>query len=319
MAEIGYALSSEEHRPGDLVRYAAMAEEAGFTFAGLSDHYHPWTSRQGQAGFVWGTLGAIAQATDRLRVGTGVTCPTVRTHPAIVAQAAATAADLMPGRFFLGVGTGEALNEHILGDPWPPVDVRLEMLEDAVEIIRALWEGNLTTLENRHYVVHNARVYTLPDELPPVVVAASGGKSTEVAARIGDGIWGTTPDKDMLDQYASMGGTGMRIGQMTVCWAATEQEAVRTATEMWPNLAIPGQLSQDMPLPSHFEAAAELVTEEMVAGSIPVGPDPDQYVSSLREYLDAGYDHVYVHQIGPDQEGFIRFWRDEVAPKVNGT
>jgi G6PDH family F420-dependent oxidoreductase len=319
MAEIGYALSSEEHRPSDLVRYAVLAEEAGFTFAGLSDHYHPWTSTQGQAGFVWGTLGAIAQATDRLRVGTGVTCPTVRIHPAIIAQAAATAADLMPGRFFLGVGTGEALNEHILGDPWPPLDVRLEMLEDAVEVIRELWKGNLTTLENRHYVVHNARVYTLPEELPPIVVAASGGKSTEVAARIGDGIWGTTPDAEMLEQYGSQGGTGMRIGEMTVCWAATEDEAVRTATEMWPNLAIPGQLGQDLPLPSHFESAAELVTEDMVREAIPVGPDPDQHLSGLREYLDAGYDHVYVHQIGPDQEGFLRFWRDEVAPKVNGT
>ncbi|HEX9995211.1 MAG TPA: TIGR03557 family F420-dependent LLM class oxidoreductase [Acidimicrobiales bacterium] len=319
MAEIGYALSSEEHRPSDLVRYAVLAEEAGFTFAGLSDHYHPWTSTQGQAGFVWGTLGAIAQATERLRVGTGVTCPTVRIHPAIIAQAAATAADLMPGRFFLGVGTGEALNEHILGDPWPPLDVRLEMLEDAVEVIRELWKGNLTTLENRHYVVHNARVYTLPEELPPIVVAASGGKSTEVAARIGDGIWGTTPDAEMLEQYGSQGGTGMRIGEMTVCWAATEDEAVRTATEMWPNLAIPGQLGQDLPLPSHFESAAELVTEDMVREAIPVGPDPDQHLSGLREYLDAGYDHVYVHQIGPDQEGFLRFWRDEVAPKVNGT
>src|SRR5918997_5018753 len=273
--EIGYALSCEEHRPNDLVRYAAMAERAGFSFAGISDHFHPWVDAQGHSPMVWPVIGGIAQATERLRVGTGVTCPTVRIHPAIIAQAAATAADLLPGRFFLGVGSGEALNEHILGDPWPPVDVRLEMLEDAVHVIRTLWEGRLTTMETRHYVVHNARVYTLPEQLPPIVVAASGGKSTEVAASIGDGVWGTSPNKDMIDQFADQGGSGMRIGQATVCWAATDEEGRRTATELWPNIAIGGQLGQDMPLPSHFEAAPELVTEDMVGEAIPVGPAPE--------------------------------------------
>ena len=194
MATLGYALSSEEHRPGDLVRYARLAEEAGFPFALISDHYHPWVDRQGQAPFVWGVLGGIAQATGRLRVGTGVTCPTTRLHPAIVAQAAATAAALLPGRFFLGVGTGENLNEHILGDRWPPHDLRLARLEEAVAVIRLLWRGGVQTHRGEHYTVEHARVYTLPDEPVPIMVAAGGPHAAEVAGRIGDGLIGTAPD-----------------------------------------------------------------------------------------------------------------------------
>src|SRR5256714_6294881 len=186
MAEIGYTLSSEEHRPGDLVRFAQRAEEVGFAFALISDHFHPWTDRQGQSPFVWSVIGAIAQATEHLRLGTGVTCPTIRIHPAIVAQAAATSASLMPGRFFLGVGSGENLNEHILGDRWPPTDVRLEMLEEAVHVIRELWKGEVTNHHGAHYTVENARIYTLPDQLPPTHLAAAGTKPSEAAAPTGD-------------------------------------------------------------------------------------------------------------------------------------
>src|ERR687883_157173 len=190
MVELGYALSSEEHTPNDLVRYARRAEEVGFAFALISDHYHPWLDQQGQSPFVWSVVGAIAHATQRLRLGTGVTCPTMRIHPAIVAQAAATAAAMMPGRFFLGVGTGENLNEHILGDRWPEADVRREMLEEAVEVIRLLWQGGQRSHHGRHYTVENARVYTLPETPPPIIVAASGPKAAELAGRIGDGFWG---------------------------------------------------------------------------------------------------------------------------------
>jgi len=171
--EIGYALSSEEHSPLDLVRHATAAEEAGFEFALISDHFHPWIDRQGQSAFVWGVIGGIAAATDRLRLGTGVTCPMIRIHPAVVAQAAATAGALLPGRFFLGVGTGENLNEHILGDRWPSPDERQQMLGEAVEIIRGLWEGELFSFEGTHYTVDRARIYTLPEEGVPIVVAAS--------------------------------------------------------------------------------------------------------------------------------------------------
>jgi coenzyme F420-dependent glucose-6-phosphate dehydrogenase len=208
MVEIGYALSSEEHSPNDLVRYARRAEEAGFTFALISDHYHPWIDRQGHSSFVWNVIGAIAQATERLRLGTGVTCPTIRIHPAIVAQAAATSAVMMPGRFFLGVGSGENLNEHILGGYWPSAEVRLEMLEEAVEVIRLLWQGGSQSHRGRYFTVENARVYTLPDELPPLVVAASGQRAAELTGRIGDGLISTSPDSELPSSFRQAGGAG---------------------------------------------------------------------------------------------------------------
>ncbi len=316
MAAVGYAMSSEEHRPLDLVRHARMAEEAGFPFALISDHYHPWVDKQGQAPFVWGVLGGIAGATTRLRVGTGVTCPTTRIHPAIIAQAAATAASLMPGRFFLGVGTGENLNEHILGDRWPPHDLRLARLEEAVAVIRLLWQGGTQTHRGEHYTVENARVYTLPDELPPIMVAASGPKSAEVAGRIGDGFIGTSPNEEVLGAFSSAGGKGKpRYGQLTVCWAADEQQARKTALEWWPNSAVPGELSQDLPTPAHFEQAAQLVDEETIAESITCGPDPAKHREAIQKYIDAGYDHVYIHQVGPDQEGFSDFYQREILPR----
>lgn len=315
MAAIGYAMSSEEHRPLDLVRHARLAEEAGFAFALISDHYHPWVDKQGQAPFVWGVLGGIAGATTRLRVGTGVTCPTTRIHPAIIAQAAATAASLMPGRFFLGVGTGENLNEHILGDRWPPHDLRLARLEEAVAVIRLLWQGGTQTLRGEHYTVENARVYTLPDELPPIMVAASGPRAGELAGRIGDGFVGTSPDEEVLGAFDAAGGKGKpRYGQLTVCWAADEAQAKHTAREWWPNAAVPGELSQDLPTPAHFEQAAQLVDEETIAKSVTCGPDPAKHREAIQKYIDAGYDHVYIHQVGPDQEGFFDFYRREVLP-----
>src|SRR5438105_11989357 len=214
MPEIGYALSSEEHRPGDLVRFAAGAEASGFRFALISDHFHPWTDAQGQSPFVWAVLGGIARATERLRVGTGVTCPTVRIHPAVIAQAAATVADMMPGRFFLGVGSGENLNEHILGDNWPPAGIRQQMLEEAVAIIRELWTGKQTTHDGDYYTVHTARLYTLPDQPPPMMVAAAGTMAAEVAGRIGDGLISVAPNPEIVETYQRHGGDGPRYGQI---------------------------------------------------------------------------------------------------------
>ena len=315
MAEIGYALSSEEHAPNDLVRYARRAEEVGFPFALISDHYHPWISRQGNSPFVWGVIGGIAHATQRLHLGTGVTCPLIRIHPAIVAQAAATAAAMMPGRFFLGVGTGENLNEHILGDRWPSADVRQEMLEEAIRVIRLLWQGGSRDHRGRYYTVENARIYTLPEELPPIMVAASGPQAAELAGRIGDGLIATSPRAELVQRFEAAGGAGKpRYGQVTVCWAEDEAEAKRTAHEWWPNTAVKGQLSQDLPTPSHFEQAAGMVREEDVAEALICGPDPERHVAAIRQFVDAGFDHVYVHQVGPDQEGFFRFYEREVLP-----
>jgi coenzyme F420-dependent glucose-6-phosphate dehydrogenase len=319
MPEIGYALSSEEHSPNDLVGNARRAEEAGFTFALVSDHFHPWIDRQGHSPFVWSVIGGIAHATERLRLGTGVTCPTIRTHPAIIAHAAATAAAMMPGRFFLGVGSGENLNEHILGDRWPPVDVRQEMLEEAIEVMRLLWQGGLQSHYGEYYIVENARLYTLPGEPVEVYVAASGEQAAELAGRVGEGLIATSPATDTVEAFDKAGGSGKpRYGQATFCWAEDERQAIRTAHEWWPNTALPGQLSQELALPAHFEQAAQLVTEEQIAESIPCGPDPQKYLDSIQEYIDAGFSHVYLHQVGPDQEGFIRFCEREILPQFSG-
>jgi G6PDH family F420-dependent oxidoreductase len=320
MTRIGYTLSGEEHRPTDLVRYAELAEEAGFDFAMVSDHYHPWVDQQGQSPFVWSVIGGVSQVTESLPLGTGVTCPLIRIHPAIIAQAAATAACMMPGRFFLGVGGGENLNEHILGKRWPPVAVRHEMLEEAVAVIRKLWSGELESHYGKHYTVENARIYTLPDEPPPVMVAASGPKSVELAARIGDGLIGLAPDKKITDGFAEAGGDGKpRYGQVHVCWAEDEGEARRTAHKWWPNTAVPSKLNWELPLPSHFEEAVESVEEDDVAESVVCGPDAGGYRKAIEEFVEAGYDHVYLHQIGPDQEGFIRFYESELRPALRET
>jgi coenzyme F420-dependent glucose-6-phosphate dehydrogenase len=315
--ELGYFLSSEEHAPNDMVRYAKTAEDAGFTFAMISDHYHPWLDDQGQSPFVWAVIGGIATATERLELATAVTCPTVRIHPAIIAQAAATAGAMMPGRFSLGVGSGENLNEHILGDPWPSADVRLEMLEEAVAVIRALWEGGYRSHHGVHYTVENARIYTMPDPLPKILVAGAGPQAARLAAAIGDGFVGVAPDPKGVQTFAESGGRGPRYGKVTVCWAQDEREAVRTAHRTWRSSGIPGQASQELPLPMHFEQVSELVTEDMVGESMICGPDPDEHLEGIKRFVDAGYDHVAVHQVGPDQEGGIRFYRERIMPRLS--
>ncbi len=315
--EIGYALSSEEHVPLDLVQHAKLAEEAGFTFALISDHFHPWIDRQGQSPFVWSVIGAIAAETTSLRVGTGVTCPTIRIHPAIVAQAAATTAAMMPGRFFLGVGTGENLNEHILGDRWPSADERQEMLREAIEVMRGLWEGELFSFDGDYYVVDNARIYTLPDGEIEVAIAAGGPEAAALAGEVGDALISTAPEKELVEAYARAGGDGPRYGQLTVCWVETDGEARRRALEWWPNAGLQGPLSQELPLPSHFEAAAAMVTEDDVADAVVCGPDPAEHLEGIEAFTEAGFDHVYVHQVGPDQAGLFDFYEREILSQAS--
>jgi G6PDH family F420-dependent oxidoreductase len=313
----GYHLSTEEHGPGPLVRWAQAAEEAGFDFLGISDHFHPWTREQGQSPFVWGVIGAIAQVTSRVDVVTAVTCPIVRVHPAIIAQAAATAQVMLEGRFVLGVGTGEALNEHVLGDRWPPSDVRREMLDEAVEVMRLLWRGGTRTHRGRHYTVEQARIFTLPETPPPVVVSAFGPRAAELAGRIGDGYVNTSPDRELLGVFHDAGGHGKpAYGKVDICWAPTREEAVRTAHRTWATSGLPGELAQMLPTPAHFEQAVSIVTPEMVADAVLCGPDPEPVAATIREYADAGYDRVLLHQFGADQAGFLRFWQDEVRPRV---
>jgi coenzyme F420-dependent glucose-6-phosphate dehydrogenase len=313
--QIGYTLSSEEHLPNDLVRYARMAEEAGFAFASISDHFHPWVDAQGHSPFVWSVIGGVATATERMQLGTGVTCPTVRIHPAIIAQAAATSAAMMPGRFYLGVGSGEALNEHITGERWPETEIRQAMLEEAVAVMRLLWQGGNQSHHGTYFTVENARLYTLPDEPVPVMVAASGPKAAELAGRIGDGLISTAPNKEVVEAFEKAGGKGPRYGQITVCWGQDEAATLKTAHEIWPNSGLPGELGQELPTPAHFEQAVQLVTPETIAKSVVVGPDASKYLAKIDEYVQAGFDHVYLHQIGPDQSGFIRFAEREILPR----
>lgn len=308
---IGYFLSSEEYDPRELVEQAKLAERAGFHALWISDHYHPWNDEQGHSSFVWSVIGALAQATS-LPVTTGVTCPTVRIHPAIIAQAAATSALLHDGRFTLGVGSGEALNEHILGDRWPEADVRLEMLEEAVEVMRLLWQGGQQSHRGKHYTVENARVYDLPEEPPRILVSGFGPKAISVAARIGDGFATTSPDADAIGRFRSEGGKGPVHAGTKVCYGPDEEQARKTAHRLWPNEALPGELAQVLPTPAHFEQACELVTPDKLV--TPVGPDIEQHVESLKAYEQAGVDELFVQQIGPDQQLFF----DEWAPAVLG-
>jgi G6PDH family F420-dependent oxidoreductase len=315
MTQFGLTLSSEEHDPRRLVDIAALAEDHGFDFVSISDHFHPWVDAQGHSPFVWSVLGAIADRTTSIDVGVGVTCPTVRIHPAILAQATATCAELFEGRFTWGVGTGEALNEHVLGHRWPPADLRFELLEEAVEIVRKMWAGEETTHRGRHYTVENARIYDPPQTAPPIIVSAFGQEAAKLAARIGDGLW-TGSDGDVISDWKAAGGSGPVYSQLTLCWAPDPDDAVATAHKIWPNAGVPGQLSQDLATPALFEQASSNVTEEMIAESVPCGPDAKPVLQKVEEMIGAGIDHVYFHQIGPDQEGFCTFWERDLRPAL---
>ena len=315
--KIGYFLSSEEWGPGDLVELAVKAKAAGFDGLWISDHYHPWNDEQGHSPFVWSVIGAIARAAPGMKLTTAVTCPTVRMHPALVAQAAATSAILLGGNFCLGLGSGEALNEHIFGDRWPAADERLEMLEEAVEVIRLLWQGGFRDHRGCHYRVENARVYDLPEALPPILISGFGPKSTELAARIGDGFCTVEPDADAVERFRSKGGGDKPVhGGVKVCWGDDEGRALQLAHRLWPNDALPGELAQVLPTTRHFEQAAELVTPEQIAEIVPCGPDPDQHLEAIGKYAEAGFDECYVQQIGPEQDAFFDAYKEHVLPRM---
>jgi G6PDH family F420-dependent oxidoreductase len=252
-----------------------------------------------------------------MKLTTAVTCPTIRIHPAVIAHAAATSAVLLRGNFCLGVGSGEALNEHILGDRWPVANERLEMLEEAIEVIRKLWQGGVRNHRGTHYRVDHARIYDLPDTPPPIIVSGFGSKSVELAARVGDGYCTVGPDADSVKQFREGGGADKLVqGGLKVCWGEDEARARRTVHELWPNDALPGELAQVLPTPEHFEQAAQLVTEELAAEGTPCGPDVDAHVKAIKEYEAAGFDELYVQQIGPEQDAFFAAYRDMVLPRL---
>ena len=310
---MGYFLSCEEYTPAELVEQARAAEDAGFQALWISDHFHPWNDEQGESPFVWSVIGAISQVCE-LPVTTAVTCPMVRTHPAIVAQAAATSALMLRGGFTLGVGTGEALNEHILGDPWPSVDVRLEMLEEAVALMRRLWEGDFVTQAGPHYRVDNARIYSLPDEPPEVYVSGFGPKATDVAARIGDGYISTSPDAELVRRFKDGSGGKPAQAGAKVAYAPTVDEGVGHAHRLWSNSGLPGELAQVLPSPRHFEQASQLVTEQSTRDSVVAGPDPEAHLAQVDSYREAGYDELYVANMGPHYRDMIEFYGKEILP-----
>ncbi|MFA3877756.1 TIGR03557 family F420-dependent LLM class oxidoreductase [Streptomyces sp. MMCC 100] len=311
--KIGYKLASEAFGPRELIRQAVRAEEAGFDFVEMSDHYHPWLDVQGHSSFTWTVLGAIAARTERVALVTGVTCPTIRYHPAIIAQAAATLALVSEGRFVLGVGSGERLNEHVVGRGFPDtVSERHELLREALQIIRLLWRGGYRSFDGKHLRLADARVFDLPEQLPLIAVAASGPHSARIAAELGDGLFATEDKASIVQHYRNAGGSGPGYAEVPMAWARDERSAAQEAlrTSRW---ALTGwKVMSELPNPVNFDAATATVREEDILEKFACGPDPARYVAAVQRYADAGFDRLVLQNAGPDPDGFIDFYQREL-------
>ncbi|WP_341720937.1 TIGR03557 family F420-dependent LLM class oxidoreductase [Micromonospora sp. FIMYZ51] len=313
---IGYKLSTEGFGPTEIIRQAVRAEQVGFDFVEISDHFHPWLDNQGHSPFTWTVLGAIAASTERVGLVTGVTCPSMRYHPAIIAQAAATLAIVSDNRFTLGVGAGERLNEHVVGQGFPSVRGRHERLREALQIIRLLWQGGYQSYEGRHLQLEDARVFDLPEQPPVIAVAASGAGAVAIAAELGDGLFATEPVPDLVRSYRERGGQGPRYAEVPMAWAADDQQAIQAAwqTSRW---AVTGwKVMSELPNPANFEAASATVTENDIRQHFAVGPDPERHVQAVKAYVDAGFDHLVLQNAGPDPDGFLDFFRDVLADRL---
>ena len=312
----GYKLSAEGFGPKELVQQAVRAEQAGFDFVEISDHYHPWLDVQGHSPFAWNVLSAIAARTSTLGLVTGVTCPSVRYHPAIVAQAAATLAILSDHRFTLGVGAGERLNEHVVGTGFPSVRGRHERLREALEIINLLWQGGYRSYEGKHLQLEDARVFDLPDPLPVIAVAAGGRDAAELAATHGTGLFATEPRADLVETFTGAGGSGPKYAEVPMAWATTEEAGVEEALKTTRWAVLGWKVMSELPNPANFEAASQTVTAGDIRGLFAVGPDPEPYASAVRKYTDAGFDHIVLQNAGPDPDGFIGFFAKELKDKL---
>jgi G6PDH family F420-dependent oxidoreductase len=313
---IGYKLSAEGFGPKELIRQAVRAEQAGFDFVEISDHYHPWLDVQGHSPFAWTVLGAIAAKTDRIGLATGVTCPSVRYHPAIIAQAAATLAIVSDDRFTLGVGAGERLNEHVVGQGFPSVRGRHERLREALEIINLLWQGGYQSYEGKHLQLEDARVFDLPEKLPVVAVAAGGRQAAKLAAELGSGLFATEPRADLVEAFTAAGGSGPKYAEVPMAWAETEEAGVQEAlkTTRW---AVTGwKVMSELPNPVNFEAASATVTADDIREQFTVGPDAGPYVEAVGKYVEAGYDHIVLQNAGPDPDGFIDFFAKDLRDRL---
>jgi G6PDH family F420-dependent oxidoreductase len=317
MTSFGFSLMCELHGPRELVQQAQRAEAAGFDFVTISDHYHPWLYSHGHSPFAWSVLGGVAATTERIRMISLVTCPIIRYHPAIVAQMAATMGAMSGGRFELGLGAGENLNEHVVGHGWPPADTRHEMLAEAINVIRELWGGQYVTHHGDHYDVEDARLYTLPDEPVPLHVAVSGEQSIELAAQHADGMVAVDPDPELVGKWNERAGEGKpRIGQLAMSVLEDEDEALRLAHERFRFAAQGWKVMAELPNPINFEAATAPVRAEDMAEDVPCGDDPAKHLEAIQEWVDAGFDHVALVQVPPDQETFFRFWEEKLRPEL---
>jgi G6PDH family F420-dependent oxidoreductase len=316
MLKLGYKLMSEEHGPNDLVRNAQRAEGAGFDFAAISDHFFPWLDEQGHSPFAWAVLGAAAQATRRIGLMTAVTCPTMRYHPAVIAQGAATVALLSGGRFTLGLGAGERLNEHVIAAGWPGRVERRERLIEAIEVIQGLLSGELKNYRGRHLSLDHAWLYDRPQRKVPVIVAAGGPEAARIAARKADGLITTDPDTKLIEAYSAAGGRGPRYCEVALCFAAREEDARETAHKYFRWAASGWPAMAELPDPEGFAAASRNVTPGDMAELISCGPSPDKHLAAIDEYVRTGFDHVILVQIGPQQEQFINFFETELAPAL---
>ena len=319
MVHIGYTLMSEQTPARELVDYAAAAERVGFDFAVISDHYFPWLEEMGHSPYCWSVLGAAAQVTERLPLMTYVTCPIMRYHPAVVAQKAATMGVLSKGRFTLGLGAGENLNEHVIGEGWPPVDTRHRMFAEAVLIIRKLFSGEYVTHQGEFYDVDSAKLYDLPDEPVPIGIAASGGQSAELAAQHGDVLVINEPLAEVVQQFKAAGGEGRPVyGQLAISYDTDRDAAIRRAHELWRWSSVGGwKVMAELPAPVSFAAASSTVRPEDVTASVPCGDDVDAVVQGIRTFADAGFTHVALVQIGHDrQQRFFDWAEKELLPAL---
>jgi G6PDH family F420-dependent oxidoreductase len=310
--KIGYKLFAEALDPKEVVRQAVEAERAGFDFIEVSDHFHPWLHNHGHSGFVWSMLASMAERTENLGLATGVTCPIIRYHPAIVAQAAATTQILSNGRFTLGIGAGEQLNEHVVGRGWPAPKVRHEMLREALEIIRLLWSGGYQSYDGKHLDLERARVFDLPDDPPPIAVAIGGPRGAEIAAELGDGIFATDPDAELVDAYAKAGGKGVKYVEVPLAWAPDEDAAAKSAHHLFRFGLLGWGVLAELPNPANFEEAAEFITVDDVRETFACGPERERHIEVAKEFAGAGFDHLALVNAGPDPDGFFEFFANEL-------
>jgi G6PDH family F420-dependent oxidoreductase len=315
---IGYTMMCEQAGPKQLVRDVVRAEQVGFDFAVISDHYNPWLESQGHAAYAWSVLGAAAQATERIPLMTYVTTPHLRYHPAIVAQKAATVALLSDGRFTLGLGAGENLNEHVVGQDWPPANTRHERLTEAVEIIRALFEGQYVNYRGKHFHVDSAKLWDLPDTPPPIGIAVSGKQSCTLAGEHADVMIATEPKPELGELFDAAGGSGKpRVGQIAVAYDEDEQAAIQRAHDQFRWFGLGWKVNAELPGPASFEAAAQFVRPEDVAGQLPCGSDVAKFVEGVKGFADAGFTDVALVQIGGDhQDAFFDWSEKELLPEL---